>query len=54
MRPRTFTVKAEKVYNTTATISMRGSYAIFKPLLDRMGYATEHSISFSFTTETEA
>jgi len=44
-----FTVKAEKVDNTTATISMRGPYAIFKPLLDRMGYATERSISFSFT-----
>jgi hypothetical protein len=32
-----FTVKAEKVDNTTATISMRGPYAIFKPLLDSHG-----------------
>jgi hypothetical protein len=47
------TVKAERQDNVTAAISLRGPYDLLKPLLDKLGYATEHSISFSFTTDAE-
>ena len=53
-RAANISVKAVRKDNVTADISIGGPYDLLKPLLDKLGCAPEHSISFSFTTETDA